>query len=93
MTNEEIIITFLKEHRKFTTAKVNFLRGFSRSSWNYRTVKKGTSKVEEGVGNLFLWGNSEEGYAYWNKLNTKWIQLCRDFNLTGTVDLESIFGK
>lgn len=91
MTNEHILIIFLKEHGKFDTTKENFLSGFTRYSWNYRTVKKGTTKVEQGVGNMFLWKGSEEGYAYWNNLNSKWIKLCEDFDLKGTIDLESIF--
>ena len=91
MTNEHILITFLKEHGKFDTTKENFLSGFARYSWNYKTVKKGDTKVEQGIGNLFLWKASEEGYRYWDNLSDKWVQLCKDFNLTGTIDLESIF--
>ena len=30
----------------------------------------------------FDWGKSPEGTFYWNQLNKKWIDLCKEFNLT-----------
>lgn len=93
MTNEEILIRFLKSKRKFSYVKRNFLMGFSPTSLNIVKVNENKVPVIHVISYLLLWEATDKGWSYWNNLYSDWGALCRHFKLEGTIDLNSIFKK
>ena len=80
LTNEQILIQFLKHHRKFAKFKRHFLR-YVRSS------NTPTCSVDRAFLNAFPWYHDPSNYYTWVTLNKAWRKLVRKFNLTGQLDL------
>lgn len=87
MTNEQILITFLKKHRRFAETKRNFLNGISEC--HIEDVVNGAVSVKWAIHYLFLWDMSEKGHSYWANLSVEWMNLCRHFGLNGSINLKN----
>lgn len=81
MTNEKILITFLKSHRKYSSFKRN------RS---YQQLNNNTPYVHNAIFSAFSWRDSEEGSDCWVDLNTKWKNLCVHFQLKSNIDYNKL---
>ncbi len=83
MTNAEILILFLKKHRKYTTFK-RYVNNDDTASVYYR--------VDKALARSFIWTSEgvTEGSEYWLTLHRKWEKLCEEFNLEGTISWEDI---
>ena len=80
LTPEEILVTFLKHYRKFTSFKRNFE---DRSSTLPITVP-----APQALTKAFRWTS-----GYWLSLDIDWSSLCRQFNLNDeTLDYTKIKG-
>ncbi len=60
----------------------NAWENFERAFKNYRTdVKKYKNRCKKNINvalvAAFNWTRTEEGFDYWEKLDTKWIQECK----------------
>lgn len=84
MTNEQIFTTFLKSHRKFSSAKRNFRPPNTSFLPEPYSVKK-------AINYSLVWINTEEGHHYWRERNFEWLQMCEDLNITGTIKLSEVF--
>lgn len=82
MTNEEVFIIFLKEHRKFSSFKRQF-------RFNLEEAPTTDWSVQEAIHGI-TWGTSTEGVDYWVILDVKWRKVCQQFNLTGSVNYRTI---
>lgn len=79
MTNEQVLATFLKEHRKFTAFKRYWFRPFNQRI-----------NIVNAIIRLQDWQTTKEGRAYWTQLSSKWVRVCEHFNLQGTFTFEEL---
>lgn len=82
MTNKQILIIFLKKHRKYSSFKRQVVKDdISKNASTRAILLKG-----------FYIEDSEEGPEKWQDLNTKWNKLVNDFNLNPqeVIDLTTI---
>ncbi len=75
MTNEEILVVFLKSRRKYKSFK-------SQANTYKRTVI-----VKNVITSNLRWSTTKEGMDYWFLQDSIWTKLCRDMGLTGTIQL------
>ncbi len=78
MTNEEIFTVFLKKYRKnksFKDQRVDFVQACD---------------VHSAIDTGLTWINTTEGSDYWIGMYEKWVKLCVDFKLTGSIDLTKV---
>jgi hypothetical protein len=71
LTPEEILVTFLKHHRKFAS----FKRGFATRS----SVLPLTLPMVQSIHKAFTWD-----FGWWQKLDTPWRNLCKQFDIENT---------
>lgn len=89
MTNEEIFKVFLKKHRKLTTFKEKVKS--MRPPQNIRGVdNRKDLHCKDAIYDSFVWDDTVEGWGYWSNLNGKWIKLCDEFNLDGSINILDI---
>lgn len=78
MTNEEVLRTFLKKHKKYTSYKHHYDKQFK------------TVQVEKVIAVSFYWSHTKEGHAYWSDINHKWKELCTHFDLNGVIYITKV---
>ncbi len=89
MTNEEILIIYLKSKRKFSAFKRNVLEG-SR----IREVSRGYScNVLDAIDRAFIWGHTPEGDDYWYDISNEWEELCNNFSIDSPIILKKVIEK
>jgi hypothetical protein len=71
LTPEEILVTFLKHHRKFAS----FKRKFDTRS----RILPLTVPMVQGIFKAFTWDS-----GYWQNLNVQWHNLCKQFDIENT---------
>lgn len=80
MTAEEVLATFLKQHRKYSAFKRNL-------DLEDRTVVDFTICIDMA----FTWAYTPEGAVYWSDMQVKWFDMCEHFELDyETIDLSKI---
>lgn len=93
MTNEDIFKIFLKKYRKFSYCKRNFKLGFD--GWAYENtleyINENIVGVKRAVNCLFIWEQTDEGHEYWYEKEMEWDKLCKEFNLSGNINLNEVF--
>lgn len=84
MTNEEVLKVFLKEHKQLTIFKKH--RSKAKIA---RPERLTTVPIRLAIMNAFHWRLSYLEHTprhRWDTLSTKWVKLCKEFKLTGTLD-------
>lgn len=80
MTNEQVLATFLKKHRKYASFKRQTIDdNMSRTAPVRNCTAYGFSLIE-----------SEEGRVFWLDLLKEWKGLVTHFKLEGEIDLTKI---
>lgn len=83
LTNEEIYKVFLKENDVYEYFENHKFLGVS-PAYNR------TTSVRDAINISFIWTKTEQGQDFWEDLDNKWIELCGNFNLTNTINLEEV---
>lgn len=76
LSNEQILVQFLKHHRKWSAFKRNYYPEYANVN---------TLPVEHVIVNSFPWDLTPQKEECWDKLNSEWRKLCRSFSLTGAI--------
>lgn len=84
MTNEEVVRLFLKKHRKYSM----FKRCRSNDTSRYKNIK--VTEVGQAINEAFDWFNTETDVNTWDELHYSLIDMCRDLNLSGEVEIDKI---
>lgn len=79
MTNEEILIIFLKEHERYESFKHQRVHRLPTYINVYRAIDI-----------TLHWHATGEGTRYWEELNIKWYNLCKDFKLQGKINIYNL---
>lgn len=83
MTNEQVLATFLKEHRKYSAFKK-----YTQIPNLYTTLR--CVEARNVLIMTFNWSSTKEGYDYWRKCDTKWTNLVDKFNIQGKINLDKL---
>lgn len=80
MNNEQIFKMFLKKHRKYDS----FVK--------QKDLLEGHKIV--GIKLAITWNfdkqDTKEGSIFWHRMSCKWVTMCNDLNLEGTIDLTKV---
>ena len=82
MTNEEIVVTFLKHHKKFAA----FKRYMALHTTRYIEI----CDIKDTFKDRNFWHYTKESLRYWSTLDVKFIAMVEDLNLHGTVSLSKL---
>lgn len=82
MTNEEIFKLFLKKHKA--------LMKFRKARKGHYTPSVSEKYVLYALNLAFIWAEHKSPKLPWVELNEKWEAMCKDLNLTGTVNIDKI---
>lgn len=91
LTNEEIFVVFLKEHRLFSSWKRSFSNPSIRGFYS-RVAASRPSSINSAVNDSFVWSKAEKREV-WQKVHRKWHLLVKTYNLEGTLEYEKVLNS
>lgn len=84
ITNEAIFRLFLKKYRVL----MKYRR--SRKEYTLETECSNSTTMCHAIMDAFSWINAEECETSWSVLHVKWLEMCNDMKLSGTIKPDEV---